>query len=235
MEKQPLLKVLTRAGIGSRRQIADAIKGERVMVNGEVINAFNHPLYPESDDVLLDGKAVPIKPQKFVYLVLHKPKSVLSTVRDERGRRTVLDLLPEKYRKLWLYPVGRLDKDTTGLLLLTNDGDLAHRLTHPSFESEKEYNVCIKGELGDDEIKRLEGGIELEDGRTSPAAVRKLKDTDYNYGITIHEGKKRQVRRMFQSLGHFVIELKRVRMGNLKLGDLKEGGVREVGSELLQL
>ena len=229
MDKQSLLKVLTRAGIGSRRQMTEAIKGGRVMVNGEVITAFNHPLDAEGDEVLLDCKTVANKPQQFVYLALHKPKGVLSTVRDERGRRTVLDLLPPEYRRLRLYPVGRLDKDSTGLLLLTNDGDLAHRLTHPSFENDKEYHVRIKGELKNDEIKRLEGGIKLEDGKTSPAAVKKLKDAGYNYSITIHEGKKRQVRRMFEALGYFVIELKRVRTGNLKLGGLKEGGVREVG------
>ncbi len=226
MEKQPLLKALTRAGIGSRRKIAEAIKGERVTVNGDVITAFNHPIDPVRDEVLLDGRPVAIKPQQFVYLALHKPKGVLSTVRDERGRRTVIDLLPEKYRKLRLYPVGRLDKDSTGLILLTNDGDLAHRLTHPSFEHEKEYQVRIRGELKNDEIRRLEGGIKLEDGKTAPAKVKRLGDGQYS--ITIHEGKKRQVRRMFETLGHFVIELKRVRMGDLKLDDLKEGGVREV-------
>lgn len=226
MEKQPLLKALTRAGVGSRRQIAEAIKGERVTVNGDVVIAFSHPIEPGSDEVLLDGKAVNIKPQRFVYLALHKPKGVLSTVRDERGRRTVVDLLPPEYRKLRLYPVGRLDKDSTGLILLTNDGDLAHRLTHPSFEHEKEYHICIEGELSNDEIKSLENGIELEDGKTAPARVERLGGGEY--GITIHEGKKRQLRRMFQSLGHPVIELKRVRMGDLKLGDLKEGGVREI-------
>jgi 23S rRNA pseudouridine2605 synthase len=227
MEKQPLLKVLTRAGIGSRRKIAEAIKGERVTVNGAVITAFNHPVSPESDEVLLDGRAVVIKPQQFVYLALHKPKGILSTVSDERERRTVIDLLPEKYRKLRLYPVGRLDKDSTGLILLTNDGDLAHRLTHPSFEHEKEYHVRIRGELNEDEIRKLEVGIELEDGKTAPAKVERLGDGEY--GITIHEGKKRQLRRMFEALGYHVVELKRVRMGNLKLGNLREGGVREVG------
>lgn len=231
MEKQTLLKILTRSGTGSRRKIADAIKHERVTVNGDVVTAFNQPINLEKDKVLLDGRAVVIKPQKFVYLMLNKPKDVLSTVRDELGRRTVIDLLPEKYKKLRLYPVGRLDKDTTGLILLTNDGDLTNRFTHPRFGHEKEYHLRINGELKGDEMRRLEGGIKLEDGKTSPARVKKLGNG--RYSITIHEGKKRQLRRMFEVLGHFVIELKRVRMGKLKLGDLREGRVREVGKVLL--
>ena len=227
MQKQSLLKALTQAGVGSRRKVAAAIKEGRVSVNGQVVTGFNHPVDPEIDHILLDGKSVDIKPQQFVYLMLNKPKGVLSTVRDERGRRTVIDLLPQKYRHLRLYPVGRLDKDSSGLILLTNDGDLTQRLTHPRFEHEKEYEVLIKGALKAGEIHRLEAGIKLEDGKTSPAVVKKLKSSDYNYSITIHEGKKRQLRRMFEALGHPVLELKRVRMGCIKLGDLKEGGVRE--------
>ncbi len=230
MEKQPLLKVLTQAGTGSRRRMSAAIKEGRVRVNGEAVTGFNHPVDPQRDEIYLDGRRLDVRPQQFAYLVLNKPKGVLSTVRDERGRRTVLDLLPEKYKKLRLYPVGRLDKDSTGLILLTNDGDLAHRLTHPSFESEKEYIVRVKGVLRASEMRQLEGGIKLEDGMTAPARVKKLGDNEYS--ITIHEGKKRQVRRMFEAVGHPVIELKRMRMGNLKLGNLKEGGVREVGGLL---
>ncbi|MCJ7769694.1 MAG: rRNA pseudouridine synthase [Dehalococcoidales bacterium] len=228
METQPLLKALTQAGIGSRRRLSAAIKEGRVSVNGLVVTGFNHPVDMEIDHILLDGKTVDIKQQQFVYLMLNKPKGVLSTVRDERGRRTVIDLLPQKYRPLRLYPVGRLDKDSSGLILLTNDGDIAYRLTHPRFEHEKEYEVLVKGALKADEIRMLKNGIKLEDGKTSPAVVKKLKSNDYNYSITIHEGKKRQLRRMFEALGHPVIEIKRVRIGNLKLGDLKEGGVKEV-------
>jgi 23S rRNA pseudouridine2605 synthase len=232
MQKHSLLKALTQAGVGSRRKITAAIKEGRVAVNGQVVTGFNHPVDLEKDNVLIDGKSVDIKQQQFVYLMLNKPKGVLSTVRDERSRRTVIDLLPQKYRHLRLYPVGRLDKDSSGLILLTNDGDFTQRLTHPRFKHEKEYEVLIKGELKAGEIRRLEAGIKLEDGKTSPAVVKKLKSSDYNYGITIHEGKKRQLRRMFESLGHTVLELKRVKMGSIKLGDLKEGGVREVKKEL---
>ena len=234
MQKQPLLRVLAQAGIGSRRKIAAAIKEGRVSVNGDVVTGFNHPVDPEIDHILLDGRLVDIKLQQFVYLILNKPKGVLSTVRDERGRRTVIDLLPQMYHHLRLYPVGRLDKDSTGLMLLTNDGELTHRLTHPRFEHEKEYHVLVKGALKADEIRRLEQGIKLEDGKTSPAVVKRLKSEDYNYSITIHEGKKRQVRRMFEALGHPVIELKRVRMGNLELGNIKEGNVKEVGRKEIQ-
>jgi 23S rRNA pseudouridine2605 synthase len=161
--------------------------------------------------------------------VLNKPEGILSTVSDERGRRTVINLLPQRYRNFRLYPVGRLDKDSSGLILLTNDGDLAHRLTHPRFEHEKEYEVLIKGTLKPGEIYRLEAGIKLEDGITSPAMVKKLKTADNKYSITIHEGKKRQLRRMLEALGYPVLELKRVRIGSIKMGTLKEGGVREVG------
>jgi len=231
MQKQSLMKALTQAGVGSRRKITAAIKEGRVSVNSQVVTGFKHPVDPEKDHILLDGRLVDIKPQQFVYLMLNKPKGVLSTVRDERGRRIVIDLLPQKYRHLRLYPVGRLDKDSSGLILLTNDGDLTQRLTHPRFEHEKEYEILIKGELKAGEIHRMEAGIKLEDGKTSPAVVKKLKSGDYNYSITIHEGKKRQLRRMFEALGHPVLELRRVRMGNLKLGSLKEGGVREVGRD----
>ena len=231
MEKQSLLKVLTQAGTGSRRKISAAIKEGRVSVNGEVVTGFNHPVEPQKDRISLDGRLVDIKPQQFTYLMLNKPKGVLSTLKDERGRRTVIGFLPQKYRHLRLYPVGRLDKDSTGLILLTNDGDLAHRLTHPRFEHEKEYHVLVKGGLKASEIRRLETGIKLDDGKTLPAVVKKLKSAGYNCSITIHEGKKHQVRRMFEALGHPVLELKRVRMGNLKLGDLKEGEVREVRKE----
>ncbi len=220
---------MIRAGIGSRRKISVAIKEGRVDVNGETVTGFNYTVDLETDHIILDGKPVDIKQQQFIYLMLNKPKGVLSTVRDESGRPAVTDLLPEEYRRLRLYPVGRLDRDSSGLVLLTNDGELTHRLTHPRFEHEKEYLVKVKGALKAAEISRLERGIKLEDGKTSPAAVKKIESGDYNYSITIHEGKKHQVRRMFEVLGHPVIELKRVRMGNLKLGNLKEGKVREVG------
>jgi len=225
----PLLKVLTEAGVGSRRRIADAIKTGRVEVNGEPVENFRHPVNPETDRVSVNGKVIDLKPRRTVYLMVNKPAGIITTTSDERGRRTVLDILPEKYRHLRLYPVGRLDKDSTGLLLLTNDGELTYRLTHPRFEHEKEYLIHIDGRLKPDEKTKLERGVELEDGMTYPVVVKEIKSPPpFNYSLTMHEGRKRQVRRMLANLGYRVLELRRIRMGNLHLGNLKEGAIREL-------
>jgi 23S rRNA pseudouridine2605 synthase len=228
MATKPLLKALTEAGIGSRRWLADAIKQSRVKVNGEIAEDFRQPVNVETARITLSGQPIDLKPRQLVYIMLNKPRGIMSTTSDERGRRTVLDILPEKYRQLRLYPVGRLDKDSTGLLLLTNDGELTNRLTHPRFEHEKEYMVSISGKLKPEEKRKLEQGIELEDGLTYPAAVKEIEAPPFNYSITIHEGRKRQVRRMFENLGHPVLALKRIRMGSLSLGKLKEGEIREL-------
>lgn len=229
MKSESLLKVLTGAGTGSRRRMAEAIKHDRVLVNGQVVEDFRHPVNIETDLVVVDGRKINLKPEPVVTLLLHKPAGVLSTARDERGRRTVIDLLPGEYRRRRLYPVGRLDKDSTGLLLLTNDGELAYQLTHPRFEIEKEYLLHIADDLKSEAKRRLETGIRLEDGMTHPAKVKKVTSRPpFNYSLAIHEGRKRQVRRMLESLGHHVIALKRTRMGNLKLGDLPEGNLREL-------
>jgi len=231
MTTRPLLKALTEAGIGSRRWLADAIKQSRVKVNGEIAEDFRQPVNVETDHISISGQPVDLKPRQLVYLVLNKPSGIMSTTSDERGRRTVIDILPEKYRHLRLYPVGRLDKDSTGLLLLTNDGELTNRLTHPRFEQEKEYLVSISDKLKTEEERKLEQGIELEDGLTHPAAIKEVDLPPFNYSITIHEGRKRQVRRMFESLGHPVLALKRIRLGSLNLGKLKEGEIRELSAK----
>lgn len=224
-----MLKALTGAGVGSRRYVADAIRNGLVAVNGQKVEDFRHPLNIETDRVTVSGKAVNLRPEQLVYLLVNKPKDIISTTSDERGRQTVLEILPQKYRKLRLYPVGRLDLDSTGLLLLTNDGALTYRLTHPRFENEKEYLVQIEGSLNPGQKKKLEEGLELEDGMTHPAVVREVKPSlPFNYSLTIHEGRKHQVRRMFQSLGFQVRALRRVRMGSLVLGDLREGEAREL-------
>jgi 23S rRNA pseudouridine2605 synthase len=231
-ETENLLGVLIEAGIDSRRKLAAAIMQGRVMVNGRVASDLRCPVDREKDRISIDGQEVELKKQRLVYLMLNKPKGVLSTVRDERGRKTVRDFIPEKYSGLRLYPAGRLDRDTTGLLLLTNDGELTHRLTHPGFENEKEYWIQINGVLKPEEMKKLEKGIELEDGMTAPAKVKKLENNEpFNYSIIIHEGRKRQVRRMFSALGYRTLALKRVRIGKLTLGELKEGEVRELSEE----
>lgn len=228
MPTKPLVKALTEAGLGARRRMTEAIKQGKVKVNGRTAESFTQPVDTENDRVTFDGKAVDIKPGETVCLALNKPAGVVSTVSDEKGRRTVLDVLPAPYKKLRLYPVGRLDIDTTGLLLLTNDGDLTFRLTHPRFEHEKEYLVRIKGRLTAEERNRLERGVRLEDGLTHPARVKEISSPPFNYSITIHEGRKRQVRRMFERLGHPLLALKRERIGQLKLGNLKEGEARRL-------
>lgn len=234
MPTKPLLKALSDAAVGPRRWLADAIRQGRVEVNGVVAENFRHPLNIDTDRVTIDGRAVDLKPAKAAYLMLNKPRGVLSTTRDERGRRTVIDLLPDEYRRLMLHPVGRLDKDSTGLLLLTNDGELTHRLTHPSFEHEKEYLVATDTRLKPGDKRSLEQGIRLEDGVTHGAVVREVQDKPFNYSITIHEGRKRQVRRMFESLGYRVLALKRVRIGSLQLGELKDGNVRKLSAREVQ-
>ncbi len=227
----PLLKALTEAGAGSRRRMADAIKNGRVKVNGEKVEDFRYPINLEADRVTVDSKPVDLKPRLTIYLMVNKPAGIITTTSDERGRRTVLDILPEKYRRLRLYPVGRLDKDSTGLLLLTNDGELTYRLTHPRFEHEKEYLIQIDGVLRPDEKRKLEKGLSLEDGMTYPVVIKNIKSQlPFNYSITTHEGRKREVRRMLASLGYRVVALKRIRMGSLNLGNLREGAMRELTS-----
>ena len=236
MPNIPLIKALTEAGIGSRRRMADAIKQGKVEINNAMAESFNQPVDPEKDKVYLNGQRLNLTAEQIVCLMLNKPDGVVSTASDEKGRPTVLDLLPARYKKYRLFPVGRLDVDTTGLLLLTNDGDLTYRLTHPKFEQEKEYLVRVEEKLNRDEIWKLERGILLEDGMTAPAVVKRLMSGDYNYRIIIHEGKKRQVRRMFEHISHPVKALKRARIGNLRIGELEEGAVRLLtGRELKEL
>ncbi len=230
MPIKPLVKALTEAGLGSRRRMAEAIKQGKVKVNGRTAESFTQTVNTESDRVAFNGKTVDFKPDEVICLMLNKPAGIVSTVSDEKGRRTVLDILPGQYKKFRLYPVGRLDIDTTGLLLLTNDGDLTYRLTHPKFEYEKEYLVAIKDRLTSEEKTKLERGIRLEDGMTHPARLKEVSTPPFNYSITIHEGRKRQVRRMFERLSHPVLALKRVRLGNLSLGDLKEGETRRLSA-----
>ena len=236
MKEDNLLRVLIEAGVGSRRKLAAAIMKGRVTLNGSVVSDLRYPVDISKDAITLDDEAIGMAKKELVYLMINKPAGVLSTVRDERGRKTVADLIPEKYRHLRLYPAGRLDKDTTGLILLTNDGALTNRITHPRYGSEKEYFIQIDGLLKEDDINRLEQGIEIEGNKTSLAKVKKLDNTPpYNYSITIHEGRKRQVRRMFLALGYRTLALKRVRTGNLTLGNLKEGEVKELNNREVKL
>ncbi len=229
MNGETLLKALATAGLDSRRRLADAIRQSRVTLNGAVVTDFRQPV-SESDVITIDGREVGLKVEPRTYIMLSKPFGILSASVDKRGGKTALGILPHKYRSMRLYPAGRLDKDSTGLLLLTNDGGLTYELTHPRFEHEKEYLIYIKNDLTADETARLEGGLELDDGLTAVAKVGKATKVPYNYSITIHEGRRRQVRRMLAELGHQVLALKRVRLGNLKLGSLRDGEIRSLSA-----
>jgi 23S rRNA pseudouridine2605 synthase len=226
-ETPTLLKTLRDAGLGSRRDLAEKIKAGRVKVNDAVAENYNLPL-TATDNITLDGKLIsPDKLQK-VYLILNKPMGIISTTDDPQGRKTVIDILPAEYKRYQLFPVGRLDEDTTGLVLLTNDGELAYRLTHPRFEVEKEYLVAVDGALNTAQVEQLQEGIELDDGVSAPAKLKPVNLAPFNYRIIIHEGKKRIVRRMFAAVGHQVRVLKRIRIGKLKLENLNEGSFRRL-------
>ncbi|WP_225973735.1 pseudouridine synthase [Dehalogenimonas formicexedens] len=221
------MKTLRDKRLGSRRDLAEAIKAGRVKVNDVIAESFSLPLKP-ADSITFDDKPIERAKTQQVYLALNKPLDVISTTEDKHGRRTVIDLLPEDYKHFQLFPVGRLDEDTTGLILLTNDGDLAYRLTHPKFEVEKEYLVAVDGALNVTQVDQLQKGIELDDGMSAPAKLKPVLLAPYNYRIIIHEGRKRIVRRLFAAVGHQVRLLKRIRIGKLKLENLKEGETRRL-------
>jgi 23S rRNA pseudouridine2605 synthase len=228
---RPLLKLLAELGIGSRRKISSAIRQGKVQVNGIVTENFLYLVDIGSDVVSIDGKQIELRPEPKVYLMLNKPVGILSTTKDTKNRKTVISILPGKYHNLRIYPVGRLDKNSTGLLLLSNDGQLTYELTHPKFEHEKEYLVLIGKRLQPEELRKFETGIQLDNGITYPAGIKELSPSiPFNYSVTIHEGRKRQLRRMFAALGYPVFALRRVRIGNLKLGKLEEGQTRELSS-----
>jgi 23S rRNA pseudouridine2605 synthase len=218
-------KYLANAGVASRRASEAIVRAGRVTVDGQTITDPAHDVSNESR-VMLDGNRVSSARDRVVY-ALNKPAGVVSTARDPQGRPTVVTMVPQTER---LYPVGRLDIDTTGLILLTNQGELAHRLTHPSFEVEKTYRVIVAGpSVRDSELRALRDGVELEDGRTSPARVRRIAADTLE--ITIHEGRKRQVKRMCEAVGHPVKRLERVAFGPLALGDLPQGRWRRLSDD----
>lgn len=210
---------LARAGIASRRGADELIKAGRVTVNGEPgqLNTFVR----SHDRVDVDGRRVEL--QRLAYVLLHKPAGVVTTARDPQGRRTVVDLVPDEPR---VVPVGRLDADTTGALLLTNDGPLAHTLAHPRYGVEKTYVATVEGEPTDATLRALADGIELDDGRTAPARVRRL--APHEIELTIHEGRNRQVRRMLELVGHPVRHLHRSAYAGLTVDDLEPGTYREL-------
>jgi 23S rRNA pseudouridine2605 synthase len=213
---------LARAGIASRRKADELIKAGRVTVNGEPgqLNTF----VGERDRVEVDGR--PVARQRLAYVLLHKPAGVVTTASDPHARRTVVELvdLPER-----VVPVGRLDADTTGALLLTNDGELAHRLAHPRYGVEKTYVVEVEGEPSDEVLRALSDGVELEDGLTAPARARRLGRSTVE--LTIHEGRKHQVKRMLEAVGHPVTRLHRSAYAGISADDLEPGAWRELSDE----
>ncbi len=237
MEITYVHKFLADAGMGSRRKMVEAMKEGKVKVNGKTTQDPRFTIDPAQDEVKLLNQIVVVRPAK-IYLMLHKPVGVITTADDEQNRKTVVDLLPSRYKELRLFPIGRLDQDTEGLLILTNDGELAYKLTHPKFEHEKEYEVTIGAALTTQQLKDVRIGMLLEDGRTAPARIKQIHVSQHvTYSMTIHEGRKRQIRRMFERLGFRVIRLKRIRIGGLILDrNLKAGWVRELSAtELEQL
>jgi len=220
-----LQKLIAGTGLASRRKAEALITAGRVTVNGKVVTELGTKVDPARDHVKVDGKHLSAA-QPFVYLMLNKPKHVMSTLDDPGGRPTVKDFLHGV--SVRVFPVGRLDFDSEGLMLLTNHGDLAQALLHPRYHVAKTYLIKVKGILSDDEIGQLEQGIKLEDGMTAPAQLKKVSKAEQNswLEITIREGRKHQVKRMLEAVGHPVIKLTRVKMGPLSLGRLESGTFR---------
>ena len=220
-----LQKIIAGSGLASRRKAETLIAAGRVTVNGKVVTEQGTKVDPARDHVKVDGKHLSAA-QPFVYLMLNKPKHVMSTLEDPGGRPTVKDFI--RGVSVRVFPVGRLDFESEGLMLLTNNGDLAQALLHPRYHVPKTYLIKVKRVLTDDEIRQLERGVKLEDGMTGPAQVKKIKKAEQNswLEVTIREGRKHQVRRMLESVGHPVIRLTRVKMGPLSLGRLEPGEFR---------
>mgnify|MGYP005804907179 CR=1 FL=1 len=221
-------KYLAECGVASRRACDEMIRAGRVSVNGRT--AILGDDVSDRDDILLDGVAVSHS-EKHRYYMMNKPKGYMCTVEDDRGRKTVMQLLPDDIGRV--YPVGRLDYDTEGLLIFTDDGELTFRLTHPKNEIPKTYLVRVEGSIGEAQLNRLRSGVEL-DGRLTKRSKVKVVETDKEFTklhVTITEGRNRQVRRMFEAVGKEVVFLKRIRIGELSLGSLDRGKVRSLTPE----
>jgi len=220
-----LQKIISSAGVASRRGAEELLRAGRVRVNDRRAE-LGESADPERDVVAVDGK--PLRQETHAYWMVNKPRGVLTTARDTHGRPTVVALLPERLPRL--FPVGRLDRDTEGLVLLTNDGELAHVLLHPSFESEREYQVTVAGRIAQRTLRRLAAGVPLDGRVTAPARVEGAKfeprSQTTRFRLTLIEGRKRQIRRALTALGHPVTVLRRVRMGPLRLGRLAAGSAR---------
>lgn len=221
-----LQKYMALCGVASRRHAEEMIADGLVQVNGQTVREMGTMVY-EGDRVAVRGQAIRPEEEKH-YILYYKPVGEVCTVSDPEGRKTVMDAFRDFPCRL--YPVGRLDYDSEGLLILTNDGDLAAFLTHPSHEVEKSYIARVSMSLQDDEVRRLSQGVWVDGRRTAPAKVRVLRRDAFSTDvlITIHEGRNRQIRKMVESVGHQVVRLKRVRYGSIELGDMERGAYREL-------
>lgn len=227
--RERVQKIMARAGIASRRKCEELIAAERVMVNGKTIK-LGDQADAEIDDIRVHGERLR-KPEAKKYFIINKPRGVISTVSDPEGRPTVMQLVPPSAR---VYPVGRLDRDAEGLILMTNDGELANRLMHPRYETEKTYHVTLTGEIDRKDVRRLKKGIRL--GRHLVITDKVLLHTPSHIEITLHEGMKHIVKVIFKKLGYTVARLKRTQIANIVLKDLPAGGYRELTrAELLGL
>lgn len=223
-----LQKVLAHAGIASRRAGEAMIEQGRVKVNGRVVTELGVKVDPRRDEIVVDGRPLPKQSENLVYIILNKPAGVLSAASDERGRKTVVDLVDVPER---VYPVGRLDLNSVGLVLLTNDGDLAEKLTHPRYHVEKEYHVLVAGRPTFNTLERWRrGGLEVSGKPAAPAVVERLNPEGENtwLRLILTEGRKRQIREVAQALGHPVKRLERVRLGPIRLGQLGSGKWRHL-------
>ncbi|MFW6366765.1 MAG: pseudouridine synthase, partial [Spirochaetota bacterium] len=219
-------RFLASCGLGSRRKCESYVTEGRVTINGEV-PGLSATVDPKKDTVLLDGKPLTTVHIAY-YVMLHKPKGYITSVGDPFNRRTVRDLVDEKYWEAGVFPVGRLDKDTEGLLLLTNDGETAHRLMHPSFECSKTYQVTLDRPLEEKDRMKVESGIRLREFHAQPCSITNASAGGTRFELTITEGKKRQIRIVFKSLHYKVTHLKRISLGPLHLGHLPKGHLRDL-------
>jgi len=229
-DSERLNKIIARAGMASRRRADELISSGRVSVNGRIVTQSGSRAVWGVDTIAIDDQRLPDPPKK-VYLLLNKPFGYVCTLHDPQGRPIVRDLLGDLRERV--YPVGRLDFDTRGLLILTNDGELAFRLTHPRFQVPRTYKVLVEGSIASQSLKKLRTGIMLDDGPTSPARVRMLerKQGRSLVRITVFEGRSREIRRMFEAVGHKTIQLIRTGYGSLSLGTLKVGRYRHLTEE----
>ena len=234
--RQRLQKILSTAGIASRRAAESYITDGRVSVNGETLTELGSKADPETDDIRVDGRRIKVASRR-LYLLLYKPRGYIATRSDPQGRPTVIDLLAKGGVRDYVYPVGRLDYESEGLILLTSDGDLAARLTHPSHEVEREYHVKVLGVPDDHDLERLSKGIVIDGRRTQPAEVKLLKvlpgsDADHaTLSIVVKEGRNRQVRNMCEAIGHPVDRLRRVRIGPITDERIRPGEFRELDAK----